>query len=145
MKNFSIISLLCLTLFSCGNAQEIADEEAIPALPKAIVTLDVNSYSNSASTIIENVLITKNKMTISIKYSGGCKEHKFQLIGSKLISKSIPPQRSIQLYHDNDDDHCRELIDEILVFDISDLAYDNNPISLKLDGYDGEIIYSPIR
>ncbi len=149
MKLTSLKSLLftgaLFSLVACKNPQEIVEPEAIVSVPSAELVLDMNAYGGSAPLGIENVTITGNKMSISVKYSGGCEKHEFKLIGHKMISKSIPPQRSIKLYHNDFGDSCRELIEEVLVFEISTFAYDDNEIVLRLDGFQEPIRYLPLR
>jgi hypothetical protein len=72
---------------------------------------------------IEKVVIKGNKILIDVSYSGGCKDHEFQLIGSEMVAKSMPPQRAIILVHKANEDMCRAMIMKTLEFDISNLAY----------------------
>ena len=145
MKLLSATLLVSLTvLFACKNPQEL-EVETIPVVPKATVATDLSSYNDSSPIGIEDVEVAGNKMSITIKYSGGCKEHAFELVGHRMITKSIPPQRSIKLYHNNNGDDCRELINDILIFDISAFAVGDQEVSLKLDGYDKTISYTPVK
>lgn len=141
---FLFIATLSLLLLSCGNQQEVTND-TIPAIPKAIIVTDFKPYANSAPYHIDAVNLVKNQLTINVTYSGGCEKHEFQLIGNRMISKSIPPQRSIQLYHNNNGDSCREQLTETLVFDISAFAYSDQEISLILSGYREVIPYIPIK
>ena len=72
-----------------------------------------------------------------VTYSGGCKEHSFDMVGSQNISKSLPPIRQIRLIHNGNEDHCRELITRTLKVDLSDMAYSKtsgSEIVLNLKG-----------
>ena len=83
---------------------------------------------------IEGVLLF-----LTVEYSGGCARHNFELIGSKAISKSFPPQRAVKLIHDNGDDICEAVVTRKIEVDISELAYQQtkgSEIILNLDGYD---------
>ena len=142
----TLLFIFSFAILGCSNSQEIKkDDEAIPALPKAILVTDFTPYGGSAPVQINKVSLVKNKMSISITYSGGCEKHVFQLLGSKMISKSLPPQRSIQLHHDNKGDSCREQLTETLVFDVSAFGYEDNEISLLLKGYREVIPYIPSK
>lgn len=148
MKSIKLASLLLIGLtfsFSaCKNPQEITEPEVIVSIPSAALVIDMNAYGGSAPTGIDKVTIEGNKISIHVKYSGGCEKHEFKLVGHKMVSKSLPPQRSIKLYHNDFNDSCRELIEEVLVFEISALAYDENEIVLKLDGFQEPIRYLPL-
>lgn len=72
---------------------------------------------------IEKVTIKGNEMILDVSYSGGCKDHTFDLIGSQMIAKSLPPIRAVKLVHHANEDNCRAMIMKTLVFDISALAY----------------------
>ena len=82
-------------------------------------------------------------MSVGVKYTGGCKAHEFELMAPKMISKSIPPQRSMKIFHRADNDDCRELIEEILIFDISAFAVGEGEVTLNLDGWQTPISYIP--
>ena len=77
--------------------------------------------------------IEGNTLFLKIGYSGGCEKHNFKVIGNPMISKSLPPIRSIELVHLNSGDTCREYIEQQLIIDISDLAYEKeNGSKIKL-------------
>ena len=93
---------------------------------------------------ILDVKIIGNYLHLNISYSGGCEKHSFKIIGDLLLSKSLPPIRSVKLIHYGNNDVCKKLIIENLVIDISDLAYkkeDGSEIYLSLDGWGERITY----
>lgn len=136
-----LIALALLTFFSCGNSKKVVEKSNKQAETtnqdhkKAILTQDWNSMSSTASYNIINATIDENTLSIIVTYSGGCKNHEFDLIGSAFITKSLPPSRGIKLIHQANDDDCRELITETLKFDIRNLAYQNGEIILKLEHF----------
>ena len=144
-----LISVLAIfgLVASCSNAKELEPDVTTPApqenILKGILVTDMNSYGSDPLGIT-NVVVEKNLMRVSVKYSGGCKEHEFELMGNKMISKSIPAQRSIKLFHRADNDDCREIIEETLVFDISAFAVGTSEVKLRLDGWETLISYIPI-
>ncbi|MGB1103382.1 MAG: hypothetical protein ACPG21_07120 [Crocinitomicaceae bacterium] len=145
MKKISALTLfLSIIILGCKNQQE-STVETIDVTPKGELEMNFNTAGRSAPIGIQNVSLTGNKMSIEVIYSGGCKDHKFRLLGHPMISKSIPPQRSIKLHHNNNGDECREQIEETLVFDVSAFAYDGGEISLMLEGYQEVIPYIPQR
>lgn len=142
MKNTKYIFILslCLTLFACGNSKKT--NNATVATKKALLVDGGDTYKDNATTTINSATIDQNNLTLEVSYSGGCEEHEFSLMGSKMIQKSLPPKRGIFLYHQNNGDSCRELKEETLVFDISEFAYESGEIILILDGYKEELSYS---
>lgn len=147
MKRIYILSALFLfTALSCNNAKELEEEvETIVSVPEAQVSMNWDAYTNNAGTTIKDVRIAENKMSITVEYSGGCAQHEFELVGHKMVSKSLPPQRTVKLFHNGNGDTCRELVEEILIFDILPLASGNGEITLKMTGYDKPISYIPVR
>jgi hypothetical protein len=145
MKKLSILSaILMLFVLSCKN-QEEATIETIDVIPKAELLMNFSQAGRSSPIAIENVKVVGNKMSIDVKYSGGCKDHHFRLLGHPMISKSVPPKRSIRLHHFNAEDDCRELVEETLIFDISAFAYEGGEITLILEGYSDAIPYIPVK
>lgn len=149
MKISTILIPLCailLTVVACKNPEQLQDPNPLPeskTTQKASLTEDMRNFGGSAPIGIQNVEIIGNEMHINVKYSGGCKPHEFQLIGHKMISKSLPPQRTVKLFHNANEDDCRQIIQEKLVFDISSFAYGNDEIKLILDGYSEQLSYKP--
>ena len=129
---------------SCGNSKKIENNN-INSINTSILVDDFSEYSRTSSnTQILNATIHDSTLTISVSYSGGCKNHDFQLIGSKMIQKSLPPIRGIMLIHHSNNDDCRELIERDLKFNISNLKYPNGDIVLKLQGYKPRILFESI-
>jgi len=78
-------------------------------------------------------------LIMDIEYSGGCAWHKYEFIGSRAVSKSLPPQRSVQLLHDNGDDQCEAIVKQTIEIDITEMAHrqtSGSEIILNLEGYD---------
>ena len=101
--------------------------------------------SQSDQVDILDAKISGNIITLKIGYSGGCKNHEFSIIGSQMISKSLPPIRNIQLIHNSNDDNCKSYITQNLEYDISNLAYkkvNGSVIILKLNGWKDRIVYT---
>jgi hypothetical protein len=96
---------------------------------------DLNT--ESAAVDIQSAEIKGSTMQLVISYSGGCAEHSFRLIGSPVLTKSLPPQRAVKLIHTNNDDQCKKMITDTLFFDISPLANNaskDKTVVLNLDG-----------
>lgn len=104
---------------------------------------DVNAPSDPVT--ISDIRVQGNKMLIDVSYSGGCKDHSFQLTGSSMIAKSLPPIRHIQLVHESNDDMCKKMVMQTLEVDIKALAYQQqsgSKIFLTIDGWKDRIEYT---
>ena len=89
--------------------------------------------------------IEGNTLFLKIGYSGGCEKHNFKVIGNPMISKSLPPIRNIELVHLNSGDTCREYIEQQLIIDISDLAYEKengSKIKLQFSGIEEMLMFT---
>ncbi|MFD1552633.1 hypothetical protein DNU06_16630 [Putridiphycobacter roseus] len=152
MKIFTLIFLTSLLTFSCANSKKVTEttekqeekvaEEVIPNAKKGILTQDWAKYKNTASYNIIAASLTKNILSITITYQGGCQKHEFDLIGSSFIMKSLPPKRGIKLYHHPIEDDCRELVQKTLNFDISEFRYGQQEIILNLEHFPESISYT---
>lgn len=97
---------------------------------------------------IDTAYITGNILTLGLTYGGGCKDHTFQVIGSEMISKSLPPVRAVSLIHQANEDHCRAIVNKTIQVDISALAYKQeagSEIFLGIDGYKEKLKYTFVR
>lgn len=152
MKTVLLLSVLAV-LLSCAETKimTLSEEEVVestdnPNTDVAIkhIKAKIGKFMESDYVDIESVILKDNTLFIAVSYSGGCEEHDFELIGNPLIMKSLPPKRTIQLYHNANGDSCRSLLNEILEIDITDLAYDQtagSEIILILEGWEEEINY----
>ncbi|MFB6305875.1 MAG: hypothetical protein ABEH43_02605 [Flavobacteriales bacterium] len=61
-----------------------------------------------------------------VGYSGGCETHEFTLYAVKGIMKSMPPKRSLAVYHNSNGDACRSYIKDTLKFNAKPLKYKGN-------------------
>jgi hypothetical protein len=152
---FTALLFFLVLIFSCKTQKvnqkcclKKKKKEQTETTLKAII-IDSSSDStkkenNSDSFKILDAKISKNQLLLNVSYSGGCEKHSFKIIGDLLLSKSLPPIRSVKLIHYGNNDACKKLIIENLVIDISDLAYkkeDGSEIYLSLDGWGERITY----
>jgi|TARA_B100001093_G_C26796397_1_gene1001300 hypothetical protein len=89
--------------------------------------------------------IEGNTLYLKVGYSGGCTKHVFKVVGNPMISKSLPPIRSVELVHLNNGDTCREYIEQQLIIDVSELAYEKetgSKIKLQFSGIEEMILYT---
>ena len=106
---------------------------------------DLLKKENSSDPIkILDAKIINNQLHLNVSYSGGCEKHNFKITGDASISKSLPPIRSVELFHFCNGDACKKLITEELIIDVSELAYkqeEGSEIYLSLNGWNEKISY----
>jgi hypothetical protein len=66
-------------------------------------------------------MLDGDTLTLSIRYGGGCRVHRFALLVDSAFRESHPVQVSARLAHDADGDLCRALLSEDLRFDLAPL------------------------
>jgi hypothetical protein len=139
-----------LILFCCASSQKVNQNpenntHLVNTSDIKIAILGDNN-KNSISTTINKVVLKDNILEISVNYTGGCAKHEFELIGSDLISKSLPPIRSINLIHKTlEEESCKRSIFDTLYFDLSNLAYqktNGSVIKLNLVSWKEQILYT---
>lgn len=94
---------------------------------------------------IENAELSGNQLHITIAYSGGCKEHEFNLYHNKMMTKSMPPMLNIFLIHENNGDECEQYITKTIIFDVSTLEKDFpelKQIKLQLSNFGNTLMYN---
>ena len=152
---YSVLFFLLTIIFSCktqkNNKHCFLKKKKTEQTENTLKAKIIDSSSDttkkesiSDSFKILNAKIIGNYLHLNISYSGGCEKHSFKIIGDLLLSKSLPPIRSVKLIHYGNNDACKKLIMENLVIDISDLAYkkeDGSEIYLSLDGWGERITY----
>lgn len=144
MKKIIIVSSLLIIAIACGNSKNMSKKNNVIVQPVTL-TNDFSSYARESSeTQIINAVVLDSTLTLNVSYNGGCKDHNFQLLGSKMIQKSLPPIRNLMLIHNANNDDCRELIERELKFNISDFKYPQGDIMLALQGYKPKILFKAI-
>ncbi len=128
-------ALLAIVLVSCKAPKNSMNQNTIEtSIPLAEIG-DLNM--ESAAITIQSAEIKGPTMRLVVSYSGGCAEHSFRLIGSAMLTKSLPPQRAVKLIHTNNGDQCKKMITDTLLFDVTPLANNgakDKTVVLNLDG-----------
>ena len=156
MKSLIIFIGICV-LFACKTKRNSETESSVNAAPvseteitnRDYPSLNIDAVIGDLSVESKNVQILKSKiegnnLILKIGYSGGCTTHEFEFIGSPMISKSLPPIRSVRLIHLTDDT-CREYIERELVIDLKELAYKKeagSQIKLNVGANEGQLLYT---
>lgn len=81
-------------------------------------------------------------LTLDIRFGGGCEEHRFALVTSRIFLESYPVQMPAHLSHDASGDPCRALVRETLRVNLRSVkrayreTYGDAPdvLSLVIDG-----------
>lgn len=152
-----IISLHCckssrhkISAYKAGENKEAnAPRESIDTIPEITVDNTINPDSFGARFSIDTVVSARfpgngnnDILEIRVKYSGGCREHDFKLVSDKRYMKSMPPQLKLVLVHNNNQDHCRNLISRTLYFNISEIKYESQKkLLLLINDYPYKIEY----
>lgn len=144
-----------ILLFACGtkkNSTKNEQKDTItsvvqPDLETMKIKATIGKFVKESDAIISinSVEINGNTLFIDVSYGGGCKEHEFEVVGSEMIAKSLPPIRGIQLVHHSNGDNCRAIVRKRLEIDIKDLAYQQekgSEIYLTLEGWEERILYT---
>jgi hypothetical protein len=125
----TVLSSIFVVVFlaSCGNSKEknltkdteIEKNETQLAIikekPKTIPNVSINEMK------IEDGILFLN-----VSYSGGCENQTFELLGSDMIMKSMPPKRELTLVRDDKGDNCREWVTDDLKFDLKPVMLDGD-------------------
>lgn len=133
--------LLCLLLVSCKNKKETTtteeetqdqQSEMAEANESEVkeVTVDRSYHFRDTDPYeIDTMWMVQDTLHIKVQYGGGCEPHEFELMSNGAYAKSMPPQMTLHLEHENNDDMCRGLITEELKFDLTPIR---NPSTEKL-------------
>lgn len=149
---FKIAALLGAVLLvgtSCKSSKK-AQRDAEPADVETSAHPAVNiqqgvdlSEVPTSPTGIERAWIDGHTLSMAIAYSGGCKEHEFDLLGNRFYMKSMPPKTNVLLFHNANKDHCRQLIKDTLHFDLKPLQYKgHNTLMVLLKDYNEPLRYT---
>ena len=151
---FTVLLFFLVFIFSCKTQKNNQHcilrqkKQLIDTTLKATLvnySSDLLKKENSSDPIkIIDAKIINNQLHLNVSYSGGCEKHNFKITGDASISKSLPPIRSVELFHFGNGDACKKLITEELIIDVSELAYkqeEGSEIYLSLNGWDQKISY----
>ncbi|MBU0710336.1 MAG: hypothetical protein ABIJ40_00265 [Bacteroidota bacterium] len=144
-KTFTYFILFLMLLFSyCSDLFSPDKDDNIP-----VVNLIENSSEFDSLEIridafsIDTAYVKGKTIYLDILYTGGCKEHDFNLYITGPIIKTNPPGCDIYLSHDSRMDSCTKEISTILKYDLSPLdKYDEDKLILFIHTYDSEILQS---
>ncbi|NBW58948.1 MAG: hypothetical protein EBR41_00005, partial [Crocinitomicaceae bacterium] len=107
---YSVLFFLLTIIFSCKTQKnnkhcflkKKKTEQTENTLKAIIVDSSSDTTRKESATDAFKILDAKiigNYLHLNISYSGGCEKHSFKIIGDLLLSKSLPPIRSVKLIH----------------------------------------------
>jgi len=149
MKFLAILAMSALAL-SCGTKKNAKTDEtkSVDAKTSEKIIAEIGKIDESATNdafAIHSMNVVGNTLFMEVSYSGGCKDHSFQVIGSPMIAKSMPPIRSVQVLHNGNGDKCRAVEGKTLEIDLSNLAYQQtagSEIYLTFEGWKERVKYT---
>lgn len=143
MKYLFFIFIMSLTFVSCSDNDDSLDSNLssegnssniILRLDKGIFDANNNNRKNSISEgdpfTIKNVKREGEILQITLTYSGGCKEHTFEIIWDGIVYTDDPCKMNLLLIHRGDSDNCEALITETIHINLKNLIGD---VSYKND------------
>jgi hypothetical protein len=141
-----LFSLLATILVNCKNKEKTASKEAeeTEEVQESSGEMTQDSDESGLSVTVDRSyhfretdpyeidsiwMGREDTIHIKVQYGGGCEEHEFKLMTNGDYAKSMPPQMTLHLEHENNNDRCRALIMEELKFDLTPIR---NPSTDKL-------------
>lgn len=68
---------------------------------------------------IQSAQFVGEKLKLEVAYGGGCREHEFGLYVMPYLAESYPPQGSLVLTHNGNQDLCKAIVIKEIEFDFS--------------------------
>ena len=131
LKNFICLVVALSVLFSACHKKAMSasganapanktSSKTISEIKNVIIDpkLDIMNIGGAAVNV-DSLAISGDILSVFVNYSGGCKEHSFDLYSNSMYAKSLPPKLKLFLKHTNNDDGCRELINAELKFNVA--------------------------
>lgn len=119
LRYFSTLIVL-LAILSCNkkSATTIQQTATNPA-SEVIIKKDVILTDTGDPYAIDSVKINKDTLSVFVNYTGGCKNHNFDLFFNGKYAKSYPLKASLSLKHKANEDKCKKLVLHELKFNIA--------------------------
>lgn len=129
LKSLCIL-LLFFTGISCKsnkNASDLNQQKGIPVIIDSSFSVDNKNMRMN----ILNMQLNKDVLTMEINYSGGCKEHQFN-----LYTNGAAENNKLQLFlvDMQNEDFCKMLLTDTLKFNLSNLkTISKNKLNLSIN------------
>jgi hypothetical protein len=119
--NTTLFSITLAIFISCKGGESSSKQVVKKNTEIQFVKIDAEfsaETKNTRANIVAVNKISKDIIEVIFNYSGGCKEHEFYLITTGGMIKTLPPKISLYLVDKQEDDHCRMLITDTIIFNI---------------------------
>lgn len=119
--------MMLLVAFSACTKQVADDKNS----SRVTLTNDASVYAavaaDRSSTIsdpfdLKSVTLKDDSVEVTVAYSGGCKQHSFDVIWNGAVAKTNPPEISLFIKHHANDDACETYVTEKLTFSLTNLT-----------------------
>ncbi|HWN69578.1 MAG TPA: hypothetical protein VNM90_18175, partial [Haliangium sp.] len=111
----------CVTLPAAKVRSGIRIHAADTAFVLRVAEVSQQAQAEGDPFEVEGVRLAHDQLELDVSYGGGCREHRFRLLWTGAMTRSIPPQASFRLLHDAAGDACKAIVRETLHFDLVDL------------------------
>ena len=119
-------------------ARDAAEKAVDQAVEQPIVKMGYEASTDPFT--IKTARIEGEVLIIEVSYSGGCKEHDFQLFTDGMLMKSLPPKQTFFLKHASNADFCKKMVHDTLRYDLSGISAGNaKELKIILAGYKEEL------
>lgn len=132
------ISSLIL-LMSCKTSKNLPPEERV------LLSSEIGEVQNEGAPfkIISLEVNEKTVLKVVVEYSTGNVKHEFKCVGSNMISKSLPPIRSVTIVHNDFNDEPKIKVQKTIYFDLKPLLYNGKAIKLNFSNTSQTLLIEP--
>lgn len=118
--------MLIAGILSCDSKSDLTNAaEAVPEVP--VKEVIINPYQDLSNTgdpyTVDSVSIKNKVLSVFVNYSGGCRNHTFELYSSGKLEAPKPAKATLCLRHYDDTDKCKTQIVQEVKFDLAALKY----------------------
>ncbi len=130
LKNISFFVVFSIFIFACKSNKYSSNSNNQKGIPVIIDSSFSVDNKNMRMNIL-NIQLNKDVLTLEINYSGGCKEHNFNLYSNGKIENN-----TLQLFlvDMQNEDFCKMLLTDTLYFNLSNLkTISKNKLNLTIN------------
>lgn len=120
------LAFILILVTACHNKSMTQSADTTPKTNEVKIDPATDMSATGAAYRLDSLSLNGDVLSVFVNYSGGCKEHTFELISNGMYAKSMPPQISLCLKHTNNEDMCKKLVVQELKFNISKIKYERS-------------------
>jgi len=128
-----IIYLSCCFIIGCSSQKTTGANTQKAYTPELIIQDNYKPAKDNHPFTIIDASIVKDNLTVVVQYGGGCREHYFKLFSSGAFEKKSPPKIDLFLEHNFNDDFCKKLVLDTLVFEITKARFPEKTRGFKVE------------